>query len=375
MTERLSALLREEADVLQVPRPATSRIVAHGRGLRRRRRLTYGAAGLALAAIVGTGIGLATSGGDDTPAVVDDNTDAPVTTELRGANFTVGVTVFLDGGAVTATIDDKAVKSSYFTSAGLLVRHGDNNASDGGGPQRFSLVTPDGVVKPVSVVTQDVVPGVDPDQPYLAYAVVEDDVVEVVVHDVSSDQEVARVAVADARTWGGWSAPPVSLSGDVVYVGTDDVARTVNWRTGEVAETDVIGPGYPKVNGGRAVVPSGRGAAVIDVTTGEVLYRSEKAYPQLSPDGRFATIDGGMTAGVGSFDVVDLANGEVVPVDGAAYEWGWTPEGSLVRLEGGHVRTCSTTELDCSTGDRTIPSDGGGMAPDDVRFAGQTYES
>ena len=66
---------------------------------------------------------------------------------LHGATFTVGVTAYLDGGAVTATIDDKAVKSSYYTSVGLLVRHGNNNYSDGGGPQRFSLVTPNGTVK------------------------------------------------------------------------------------------------------------------------------------------------------------------------------------------------------------------------------------
>ena len=106
-----------------------------------------------------------------------------------------------------------------------------------------------------------------------------------------------------------------------------------------------------------------------------VLYRSEKDYPQLSPDGRFVTVDGGRTAGVRSFNVVDLATGDVVPVDGASYEWGWTPEGDLARLEGGHVRTCSTVEVDCTTGDLAIPTDGGGMAPDDVRFAGQTFES
>ena len=96
-----------------------------------------GAAGLALAGVLGTGIGLAVTGGDDGTNVVDDNA---ATGRLHGATFTVGVTAYLDGGAVTATIDDQAVKSSYYTSAGLLVRHGENNDSDGGGPQRLSLI-------------------------------------------------------------------------------------------------------------------------------------------------------------------------------------------------------------------------------------------
>ena len=57
------------------------------------------------------------------------------------------------------------------------------------------------------------------------------------------------------------------------------------------------------------------------------------------------------------------------------FGYGWTPEGDLARLVDGHVETCSISSGACTTADRTIPSDGGGVAPDDVRFAGQTYES
>jgi hypothetical protein len=371
MTERLSALLHQEADVLRVPPPATERILAQGRGVRRRRRLANGAAGLALAGLVGTGIGLAVSGENDTsPHVADDGSVR--TTGLRGANFTVGVTVFLDGGAVTATIDDQAVKSSYFTSAGLLVRHGDNNWSDGGGPQRFSLVTPDGTVKKLSVVTEETVPGVDPAQPYLAYTVVEDGVVQVIVHDVSTDQRVAKVAVPDVTEWGGWSGPPVGLNGDLVYVGGDDLTRTVNWRTGEIQGTDAVGPGYPDIAGGLSVVTQGRESAVVDIATGEVIYRVEKGFPRLSPDGRFLSI---MTPSFDSFTVVDLATKEEASFEGSSFDYGWTPEGDLARLVDRHVETCSLDTGECSTADRTIPSDGGGNAPDDVRYAGNTYES
>jgi hypothetical protein len=371
MTERLGALMRAEVDSLIVPPAAPERILAQGRGVRRRRRFTHGAAGLALAGLLGTGIGFVVSSSDtDSPGVVD---AAGPTTALRGATFTVGVTVYLDGGAVTATIDDDAVKSSYYTSAGLLVRHGDNNASDGGGPQRFSLVTPEGVVTPVSVVTEETVPGVDADQPYLAYAVVEGGVVQVVVHDVVTDELVARVPVPDATEWGGWSAPPVALDGDTVFVGTDDTARAVDWRTGEVTATDMIRPGYPVVNGGRTVVPVGpKGSKVVDVATGETLMAEDTAHFRLSPDGRFAALphrDGK------SFEVHEIGTNISVTFRGSVYAYSWTPEGDLVRLLERHVETCSFSTTDCTTAERTIPIDGGGTARDDVRFAGQTYES
>ena len=87
MTERLSALLHEEADVLQVPPPTADRILADGRRIRRRHRVTYGAAGLALAGVLGTGIGLAVSAGDDDPANVVDRTRQGAA--LHGATFTV----------------------------------------------------------------------------------------------------------------------------------------------------------------------------------------------------------------------------------------------------------------------------------------------
>ena len=189
MTERLSTLLREEASTLDVPPPPAASVVTRGRSLRRRRRVGAAAAALALVTVVGTGLAMGLDGsGDDGATGVDPA--GPSTG--HGAVFSLGTTVFYDGGTQSATIDDQAIKSTYYTSAGLLVRHGDNNASDGGGPQRFSLVTEDGTVTPVSVVTEEVVPGIDPAQPYLAYAEVVDGEVQVVVHDVATDEEVAR---------------------------------------------------------------------------------------------------------------------------------------------------------------------------------------
>lgn len=374
MTERLSTLLREEAAALHVPAPAAAEILATGHRLRRRNRVTAGVASAAVLVVVagGVAVGLAQDGGKEARDIGP--TEAP---GLSGAAFTVGTTVYLEDGTVSAQIDDKAVKSSYFTSAGLLVRHGKNNFSDGGGPQRFSLVTPDGTVKSVSVVTEETVPGVDPEQPYLAYTEVVDGVVQVVVHDVSTDEEVARVPMPGDFTWGGWSGPPVALSGDTVYVGTDEVAHTVNWRTGEVAETKAIGPGYPDIAGGRALeyLP-GSDTVVVDVATGEELLRvptGDSGYLDLSPDGRFATQ--GSYDGDESFKVFDIDAGTSITIDGTEWDFGWSADGDLVRLADGHLVTCSTATGECTQGTETIPLEGGGVEPKDVRFAGQTYES
>lgn len=372
MTERLATLLRAEADLVPVPSPPTHDVLARGRGLRRRRRLATTAAVVAAVTVVTVGTGYVVSGlGDDGRRAVQPA--GPSTG--HGAVFTLGTTVFWDGGTKHAQIDDKAIKSTYYTSAGLLVRHGDNNYSDGGGPQRFSVVTEDGVVTPVSVVTEEVVPGVDPTQPYLAYAVVTDGTVEVVVHDISTDEEVARVPVPDAKKWGGWSAPPVSLSGDIVYVGTDDVMRTVDWRTGEVGTTDAVQPGFSDVAGGRAVGYTEDELTVVDVESGEVLLtvpRTEFGWLGLSPDGRYATVE---TDGGRATDVYDIDAGTKVTVDGQSYDYGWSPDGDLFKVVKRHVVTCDTATGECTTGDLTIPREGGGMAPDDLRYGNQTYES
>jgi hypothetical protein len=371
MTERLSSLLHAEADQLVVPAPPTDRVVAGGRGLRRRRRVVTGVAVVAVvtAVTLGAGYGVSQLGGE----IKAVEPAGPSTG--HGAVFTLGTTVFWDGGTESAQIDDKAIKSTYYTSAGLLVRHGENNWSDGGGPQRFSLVTEDGTVHAISVVTEETVPGIDPAQPYLAYAVVTDGTVEVVVHDLTTDEEVARVPVPDAKKWGGWTAPPVALSGDLVYVGTEDVVRTVDWRTGEVGTTDALQPGYPDVSGGRAVERDGDQMTVVDVVTGEVLLSvpgGELGYLQLSPDGQYAAMDADSGETV---DVYDVDAGTVVTLDGQSWDYGWSPDGDLFKVKDHQVMTCSTETGECAVGDVTVPQEGGGVEPRDLRYGNVTYES
>ena len=359
MTERLAQLMAAEADRLDVPPAPTADVLGRGRGLRRRRRagqVAGGVAVLAVLAVVGAGGVLVSSGDGGRGPVAPAAPSAPGIASAVGAVFSIGPTVYLDGGRVSATVDDVVVKSMYFTSAGVLVRHGDNSNSDGGGPQRFSLVTPDGTVRRVSATTDEVVPGVDVNQPYLAYAVVVDGTVEVVVHDVATDEEVARVAVPDAQEWGGWSAPPVELDGDRVYVGTDDVARVVDWRTGEVTEDPTIEPGPPpEISGGRIARFHDGAGEVIDATSGEVLLRlpvdpMQTSALQVSPDGRYALqLDQVPDAdNLPTFRVFDVDTGDAVTINRPPYGWTWSADDQLFYLDDGIVTTCSVTTTECT---------------------------
>src|SRR4051794_40919173 len=177
--------MRRAMDDLPVPPAPSAEVLRHGRQVRRRRGYAV-AAGAAVAVVVASGIGVVALGGDDDKGAGKDrpNQVADMAGGLTGPVFSVGTTVYLDGGSRTATIDDKAIKSMYYTSAGVVVRHGNNNYSDGGGPMRFTLVSPDGGVHPLPVTFEETVPSTDPDEPYLAYAEKVDGVVDIVVLDV-----------------------------------------------------------------------------------------------------------------------------------------------------------------------------------------------
>ena len=94
----------------------------------------------------------------------------------------------------------RSSRQIYYTSAGLLVRTNKDGASDGGAPFHFVLVAPDGTAQKLGLTLGEVVPGVDPTQPFLAYADMAGDTEQVVVHDLTTDQEVARFDVPGPMT-------------------------------------------------------------------------------------------------------------------------------------------------------------------------------
>jgi hypothetical protein len=377
MTERLSTLLHDEATALDVPPPTAAAVLSRGRRLQRRRRtVTWGASLAALAVIGGAAVTASSLGGadtatDDAPAVAQPGT---------GPAFSIGTTVYLDGGRTLATVDDKSIKSLYYTSAGLLVRHGNNPYSDGGGPQRFSLVTPEGAVRPIGVVTEETVAATDPEQPYLAYAETTGGTTEVVLRDLRDDTEAARIALPSGLSWGGWPAPPVALSGDLVYVGTDDTMRAVNWRTGEITEVDTVDPGYPDISAGRSVSGGEQEVTVVDVATGDTLLDvplDDFGFGTLSPDGHFVKVDSGMDPGAG-VDVYDVETGASVTIEGEGF--GWSPDSDLFSVHGSRLTTCEPTTGECTSTslDLTVEPESSQDPEDftdDLKLGGLTYES
>ena len=351
MTERLAQLLRQEADHLDVPAPDASTAMSRGRGLRRRHHLVTGAAAIAVLAVIGgTALGVNAITGDDSGSEAE-----PAAPLEAGAIFSIGTTLYYADAEQEAAIDDKAIKSLYYTSAGVLVRHGDNGNSDGGGPQRFSIVRPDGTVDPIDVTTEETVHSTDPTQPYLAYAEESGDGIDVVVRDVRDDTEAARVPIAGPFTADSWSPPPVSLSGDQVYVTTSPTAYVVDWRSGEVTPTDAIEAGsFVEIHGGREAVALKGEAAVVDVATGEQLLSAPLTKDQyggfdLSPDGAYAMLSiedmGSMGEGSGDLEVYDVATGEHVTVPNGYY--GWTVDGDLFSVSKDELTTCDSTSGNC----------------------------
>ena len=289
--------------------------------------------------------------------------------------FAAGDTLYLDGGA-TAVQMDEVVQQIYFTSAGLLVRTNATGDSDGGAPFHFVLVTPDGATKKLGLTLGEVVPGVDPTQPLLAYADMKGSTEQVVVHDLTTDQDVARVDVPGQMTWGGWPAPPVALSGDLVFVGNDEPVA-VDWRTGEVATTGAMPQGTPAVNGGRTVIPGEKSARVVDVASGTTLLdiaTGPQPWVTLSPDGRYAKDGGDLMSRQGGVEIYDVQTGKHVTLPGQASDYGWTADGRAFTVKGHTLTVCSPVSGDCS--DQPLPD---GVRLDDavyfVRLGGAVYES
>jgi hypothetical protein len=350
MTERLKQLLDDEAHDLAVPPPPTDAVLCQGRGLRRRTRIVVAAAAAAAAVVVG-GTVVALTGGDSQQAAPD-----PAAALSDDAVFSYGNRVFYDGPRHQAEIQDDAVKSLYYTSAGVLVRHGDNANSDGGGPQRFSLVTPDGTVARLGLETEETVHATDADQPYVVYGEAVDGELQVVVYDVVADDEAARVTVGPTREH--WF--PVSIDGDMVYVEnrSADEIYDIDWKAGTAEPSDT--PSAWSVTNGRVAAEVGGQPAVVDVATGDVIFTvDEPGYFNLSPDGRYAELfneEESMSGDEAEFKVYDVAAGSSVTYTGPAYDWGWTAGGDRFHVGKNEVRTCDSETGRCTTEPYAQPS-------------------
>jgi hypothetical protein len=377
MTDRLRTLLHDEVESLEIPPVPATDILGTGRRLRRRRTGTIWASAVLAVAVVAGGTAAARSGGDDHSAPPVTDTPAPPEPGTLAWSLDDLVYVVQDGRLIAGTQVPEVAQTLYYTSAGILVRTNRDGSSDGGAPFHFRLIGHDGELTPVNVTLGEVVPSTDSAEPYLAWATQEGGRIQVVVHDVVSGHDVGRVDVPGTFTWGGWEAPPVALSGDLVYVATDDQTAVVNWRTGEVTTTAVVPAGQvPEVSGGRAVtVNRGRKVAsadVVDVATGRDLLDIPVRLDDqvtLSPDGRFVQV---VSQG---FDppartlVYDVDTAHSVQLPDTLGGYAWTSGGDLFEVRGDQLDVCSPVSGSCDS--MSVPKFGRQF----LRYSGRTYES
>ncbi|WP_340539634.1 hypothetical protein [Nocardioides sp. GXZ039] len=338
MTEPLTHLMNREAEHLEIPAPPAAAVLTRGRQLRRRRRSAIGAAALAAVIALGSGVALLRPG-DDRRGL----DPAPATADGIGAAFAIGNVVYVDGGAHSATVPARAVQALYLTSAGLVVQHEDPGSRRG--DPRFSLVTADGRLTPLSTEPKARDASADPALPYLGWIERRGAVTTAVVHDVATDRDVHRVRLPvevskGAVTW---------MTGQYLVVDAAEGAAVVDLATGTATARPSDELPRPGPIAGTDLDTDV--SFVIDPTTGERLAEAEASE---SPDSRFAISPNGRYArwyrGDGESFVYDLADGTRVRLDSGAAEFGWTPaDVPFAVTDGGELITCVPTTGECSS--------------------------
>ncbi|QIK77063.1 hypothetical protein [Nocardioides piscis] len=386
MTERLAALLHEEAAALDIPPVDHAAILRRGRHASGRRRATAFLAAAAVVVAGGTGAALALTGSDSP------DRDGRATDSVAGEGPAHGVvaygadsTVVVDGAS--ATIPD-TLHSLHYTSVGVLTRSNPNDgASSGSGPETLTLVATDGTTTDLGTIPEGVGPATDPDEPVYALAEKSGNGFRAVVRDALTGDEVGSVPLPDLpRSY--WSVPPLALDGDVVYAGFENEAVAFDWRTGEEQPTEGLDGGIPDVRGGLALASGeklvdGRlemVVSVVDAATGASalvvpLEDGEYGFGSLSPDGRFLRFTsetdpdpkGDFVEPTG-VDVYDVDTGDRVTLEGDPYSWGWTSAGSALLVSGAKVQVCDPATGSCES--ETGPDVGRNL-----KVGGRTYES
>jgi hypothetical protein len=373
MTERLAQLMRAEADQLDVPPPPAPAVLAHGRALRRRRRsVVAGVSTLALVAAAVTGFAVVreVTGPPRLPGdvVADDPAEALAAYRSEGA-FAVGDDIYVGANHFEWK---EAIKAVHYTSAGVVIQSGKNEDRDEGG-SNYTLITPTGEYSDIDVSLNDQHAGFEPDSPYLAYSEPSGDGNDLVVRDVVDDREVARTHLDDPYSL-GWAAPPVAIDGDLVWAHVDAGWTEFNWRTGDVRRVPETQGTHEIANG---VYADWRGKRWVMRSMADSAEISELPlrrgwYGFLSPDGRYLRAFPNEVMGRPGwrYEVFEVATGRMHPIGGAPEygEVGWTPDGHVMRLEGGAMAVCDPLSNACDT--RTVDVTDG-----TVRIGGEPYAS
>ncbi|HXH79790.1 hypothetical protein [Nocardioides sp.] len=391
MTERLSALLRDEAAALDIPPVDQAAILARGRQARTPRRATTWLAAAAVVAVVGAGSTWALQGDGDRQTedrVADPAAEAGPSRGVvaYGAGSTV---VVISPPVIRAGVPHRqsaitdipgTLHSLHYTSVGVLTRsNAQGGASDGSGPESLTLVAADGTTTDLGTIPEGVGPATDPDEDVYALAEKSGDGFEVVVRDARTGDEVGSVPLPDLPM-SYWPVPPLALDGDVVYAGFEEEAYAVNWRTGEMQQAAGLGGGIPEVRGGFAYATGEKlneetGAldlvvSVVDAATGASalvvpLEQGEYGFGSLSPDGQYLSFTQQMGTNSG-VDIYHVASQERVTLEGDG--WGWTAGSSPFKVTKEGLEVCDPITAACET-------EPGPPVGQNLRLGGNIYES
>lgn len=378
MTEHLSVLLREEAARLPVPAVPAHEILVRGRRVRRRR--TQVGAGLAACLVLACVLGLL--GLHRSPT-----SDRRLDGDLRIADADRAMTAYLTRGAYAVGEQlvvganrfewHEPIKALHYTAAGVVIQSGEN-PDRGIGGSRYALVTPTGEWSTIDVALDDQIAGFETGSTHLAWAEPDGAAYELVVHDVVSDEEVARTRVEIGQGYGGWRAPPVAIHGDVVWVhgergwtqwnwGSD----VVEWIPGTESTYEVAGGVYADWRDRERWVIR----AVADSSAVRELDLRPGWYGFFSPDGRYVRAFPNEVRGTGpvDFEFFSVATGEAWQLEDVVdshdrVELGWTPDGHVLRVLDDTLAVCepdtgACEELATGLGDGTI------------RLGGEPYSS
>lgn len=357
--DRFRAALREFESGQTTQHMSVESLVTSGRRAvrkRRRQRLTAVAAACVALAVGGPVARLLADSGDDR------DPDVAITTPYysEGA-FSVDDVAYVGGKRVEVP---GSVQSMRYSTAGVVVMWGDSPWTDNASTENYTLVTPEGESKRIPVTTEDEVVGVDAASPYFTYLRPVDgfrDRWDVVVLDLRSLDEVARVEVRGTKVADGFTVPFVALGGDVVWVQLDDGVSEVDWRTGDtrrvwgtLTSSEVRGGRYGEArrNGSYEVRDLRTGAVVSVVNSSYLNFGSSGVYGSLSPHGQFVFFRApeafpgeprrrSVIAGMGGDRPVVL-RGRVVDA-------GWTPKDELQVLRpDGTVQICAAQTAVCT---------------------------
>ncbi|HET9423479.1 MAG TPA: hypothetical protein VFO49_20245 [Nocardioides sp.] len=350
MTERLSQLLHDEATALDVPPPDAHAALTRGRGLRRRRTAATAAVAAAVVAALGAG-----------GVVAVDNLRGEDTVQLSDAAAYEQHGVWMADGALHVgnhTVDiDAKINTVHYTSAGVVVVSGPTGDQPVGPEDGYlTLVRPDGTKQALEPRLVDVEAATSPDSPLLAFARPAGSGYEAVVWDVATDKLVATVPFDGGLRWAGWAAPPVAISGDVVYASVDREVLAINWKTGTVEPLPgAPGSRWEEVRAGVWADEQSGQVVVRDLAGSELLtvpVDSDFAESYLSPDGRYVVVvpeDDFIGEDAEPATMHEIASGEARALPGDTLPLGWTPDGHALRLVGHEIRSCTAIDSACTT--------------------------